>query len=169
MTVREYVIQQLSDYNKTRKDIIALEFELKSLAPFNLQESDNVIESMTFAHPVDELVQGSHISDKTASIALNYHSVSLQQTQEARQQICRRLEAYTLQVRRLDTYLAILPEENAAVLRQHYFDGCSWQEIADTGHNCLRTVKKRREMGIARLVELYSNLSAMGRLPGISP
>ena len=84
MTPREYVIQQLQDHNKIRKEISVLEFELKALLTMN---SNDLIESMTFVPSVTETVQSSSISDKTASIALNYQQVYQTQVHETVQQI----------------------------------------------------------------------------------
>ena len=56
MTPREYVIQQLQDHNKIRKEISVLEFELKALLTMN---SNDLIESMTFVPSVTETVQSS--------------------------------------------------------------------------------------------------------------
>ncbi len=70
---------------------------------------------------------------------------------------------------RLDTYLCALYPEDAAVLKKHYFDGLSWQGIADAEHHCIRTVIKRRNRGMKRLTELYDRLARLGALPGVEP
>lgn len=165
MTVREYVLQQLRDHNQIRKEITVLEFELKALLPL---DTSDLIESMTFTHPAAEAVQNNNISDKTAVIALNYRHVGQMQSHEAIQPICEQLEIYRLQADRLELYISTLNPEIAAVLRQHYFDGLTWEEIADRSNNCLRTVKNRRERGIERLVELYGKLVSIGRLPEVT-
>lgn len=165
MTPREYVIQQLQNHNKIRKEISVLEFELKALLPIN---SNDLIESMTFMHLAAETVQSSSISDKTASIALNYQQVSQMQIHEAVQQILAQLNESKLQVERLEFYLSTLTPEISDILRQHYFDELTWDEIANRNCSCLRTIKNRRERGIEYLAKLYEKLADMGRLPEIS-
>lgn len=167
MTVKEYVIHQLESYPRLCRDIDTLEFELKSLEPFDTQQTGELIESLTFAHPAEAPVQNSRISDKTAVIALSYHTIGMEQTREARLNISVQLEAYKLLVNRMNTYLCALQPDDAAVLRKHYFEGLSWQSIADAEHHCIRTVIKRRERGMSRLIELYERLARLGALSSI--
>ena len=165
MTPREYVLRQLQDHNKLRKEISVLEFELKALLPI---DSNDLIETMTFMQPATETVQSSSISDKTASIALNYQQVGQTQVHEAVQQIFAQLNESKLQVERLEFYLSTLAPEISDILRQHYFDELTWEEIANRNCNCLRTIKNRRERGIEHLAKLYEKLADMGRLLEIS-
>lgn len=165
MTPREYVIQQLQDHNKICKEISVLEFELKALLPI---DSNDLIESMTFMHLAAETVQSSSISDKTASIALNYQQIGQTQVHEAVQQIFVQLNQSKLQVERLELYLSTLAPEISDILRQHYFDELTWEEIANRNCSCLRTIKNRRERGIEQLTKLYEKLADMGLLPELS-
>ena len=64
MTAKEYVVCQLDGYTQFRNDITTLEFELKSLAPFDELQTDDLIETLTFSHPTESPVQESRISDK---------------------------------------------------------------------------------------------------------
>ena len=128
-----------------------------------------MIETLTFSHPTESPVQESRISDKTAAIALSYHTIGLEQTRDTRLRIASQLEVYQMLVNRLDTYLCALYPEDAAVLKKHYFDGLSWQGIADAEHHCIRTVIKRRNRGMKRLTELYDRLARLGALPGVEP
>ena len=169
MTAKEYVVRQLEGYTQLRNDITTLEFELKSLAPFDELQTDDLIETLTFSHPTESPVQESRISDKTAAIALSYHTIGLVQTRDTRLRIASQLEVYQMLANRLDTYLCALYPEDAAVLKKHYFDGLSWQGIADAEHHCIRTVIKRRNRGMKRLTELYDRLARLGALPGVEP
>ncbi|MFR1356010.1 MAG: hypothetical protein ACLSBB_01610 [Ruthenibacterium lactatiformans] len=54
-------------------------------------------------------------------------------------------------------------------MKKHYFDGLSWQGIADAEHHCIRTVIKRRNRGMKRLTKLYDRLARLGALPGVEP
>ena len=157
MTAKEYVVRQLEGYTQLRNDITTLEFELKSLAPFDELQTDDLIETLTFSHPTESPVQESRISDKTAAIALSYHTIGLEQTRDTRLRIASQLEAYQMY------------PEDAAVLKKHYFDGLSWQGIADAEQHCIRTVIKRRNRGMKRLTELYDRLARLGALPGVEP
>ena len=169
MTAKEYVVCQLEGYTQFRNDITTLEFELKSLAPFDELQTDDLIETLTFSHPTESPVQESRISDKIAAIALSYHTIGLEQTRDTRLRIASQLEVYQMLANRLDTYLCALHPEDAAVLKKHYFDGLSWQGIADAEHHCIRTVIKRRNRGMKRLTELYDRLARLGALPGVEP
>ena len=169
MTAKEYVVCQLEGYTQFRNDITTLEFELKSLAPFDELQTDDLIETLTFSHPTESPVQESRISDKTAAIALSYHTIGLEQTRDTRLRIALQLEVYQMLANRLDTYLCALYPEDAAVLKKHYFDGLSWQGIADAEQHCIRTVIKRRNRGMKRLTKLYDRLARLGALPGVEP
>ncbi|MFR4875373.1 MAG: hypothetical protein ACLUBZ_00420 [Ruthenibacterium lactatiformans] len=169
LRVEKYVVQQLKSYITFQRDITTLEFELKALVPFDEHKTDGLIEELAFSHFSDLRVQSNHIPNRTATIALSYHAIGLEQTEEVRHQLTAQLEALNLQVARLDTYLGALPPEDAAVLRSYYFEGQSWQEISDLNHICLRTTLKRRERGMDRLVALYNRLAQLGVLPGVDP
>ena len=130
---------------------------------------DDLIKTLTFSHPTESPVQESRISDKIAAIALSYHTIGLEQTRDTRLRIASQLEVYQMLANRLDTYLCALHPEDAAVLKKHYFDGLSWQGIADAEHHCIRTVIKRRNRGMKRLTKLYDRLARLGALPGVEP
>lgn len=98
-----------------------------------------------------------------------YHTIGLEQTRDTRLRIASQLEVYQMLANRLDTYLCALYPEDAAVLKKHYFDGLSWQGIADAEQHCIRTVIKRRNRGMKRLTELYDRLARLGALPGVEP
>lgn len=167
MNVHEYLAMQLKNYREMKQNIHILQFELDALPIDNNSGCNELIESMTFAHSTDEIVQHSLISDKTASIALNYHAVNFRQMNEARQRIENQLSCYRLQVMRLETYLAALPEAEADILRQHYFDGTTWQEIALKSNVCLRSIVRRRDHALCQLERYYYRLAELGVLPDV--
>ncbi|MEI3014938.1 MAG: hypothetical protein V8T36_09645 [Ruthenibacterium lactatiformans] len=90
------------------------------MAPFDELQTDDLIETLTFSHPTESPVQESRISDKTAAIALSYHTIGLEQTRDTRLRIASQLEVYQMLANRLDTYLCALYPEDAAVLKKHY-------------------------------------------------
>lgn len=55
---------------------------------------DDLIKTLTFSHPTESPVQESRISDKTAAIALSYHTIGLEQTRDTRLRIASQLEVY---------------------------------------------------------------------------
>lgn len=164
MNVREYVTKQLKDYREMKQNIHILQFELDALPLHSASEANELIKSMTFAHSTEENVQHSQISDKTSSIALNYRAVNFKQMQETRQRIEEQLSIYYLQVTRLETYLAALPEAEANILRQYYFDGITWQEIAQRNNVCLRSIIRRRDHALCQLERYYYRLAELGVL-----
>ena len=161
MTVRNYVIQQLEGYHHLCQLITTLQFELQTAERWS--EADE-IEAMTFAQPQGERVQTSGHADKTAQAAMQYRET----LHKARRQMQSQLDKLNVQVRRLDAYLEALPKEQSEVLRQYYFEGSSWQMIADREGVCLRTVIKRRERAMAQLEEFFGRLADLGYLPGVS-
>ena len=54
MTAKEYVVRQVEGYTQLRNDITTLEFELKSLAPFDELQTDDLIETLTFSHHTED-------------------------------------------------------------------------------------------------------------------
>lgn len=167
MNVHDYVIEQLSTYREACQNIQTLEFELRALNPRRRESPDELIESMTFSHSGEEPVQSGRRSDKTASIALNYRAVSAEQTRELREELSRQLASYRLRVSRLEAYLDILPPDEADVLRRFYFDQMTWNEIAQTGHSCIRTIMRCRDKAMARLETFYRRLAELGMLPEV--
>lgn len=167
MRVREYVLQQLQNYNQNQENIAALEFELKSL-PSLEEQSTEIIEAMALSCPFGEHVQNSSISDKTAAVALNYPLVNWEMSQDTRRQIVTQLYQYEREVRRLDIYMAGLSPKIARVLRAHYFELLPWPAIAERERVCLRSVMRWRDQGISHLEALYTQLARIGALPEVT-
>lgn len=167
MNAHDYVVEQLSSYRESCQNLRTLEFELHTLNLLGIEDSDALIESMTFSHSDEEPVQSRQKSDKTASIALNYRAVNANQTREIRRELTRQLDYYRIQITRLETYLDILPPDEADVLRRYYFDRMTWNEIAQTGHTCIRTIMRYRDKAMARLETFYHRLAEVGMLPEV--
>ena len=165
--MHDYVIEQLSTYQEACQNIQTLEFELRALNLRRRESPNELIESMTFSHSGEEPVQSGQRSDKTASIALNYRTVNAEQTRELREELSRQLACYRLRVLRLEAYLDILPPDEADVLRRFYFDQMTWNEIAQTGHRCIRTIMRYRDKAMARLEAFYRRLAELGMLPEV--
>lgn len=168
MNVQEYVLRQLDEYQRRVQSIQALEFELHALAPLTEKENDALIASMTFASPIGERVQTSTHADKTANIALSYRETGFEQLKEVMQNLLRRINHFQLENKRLDLYLSTLTPEDEEIIKMHYFQRLSWRRIAEQKSICLRTVMKRKDRGIARLVELYGSWAELGGLPEVN-
>lgn len=165
MDVHDYVVNQLSTYRQACQNIQTLKFELRALTSLSTENTDSLIESMTFSHSSEEPVKSGQLSDKTASIALNYRTVNMEQVRSAKREIVLQLGYYQLRVSRLEAYLDALPQDEADILRCFYFNQMTWSEISQSSHICIRTIMRCRDRAIKRLVEFYTRLAAIGMLP----
>lgn len=161
MNLRENILFLLEHYNQMRAEIDTLQYELEHLG--QLRDSE-MIEAMTFSVPTSERVSTGGTSDKTTGIALNYQERMTQLQKDAVNEITGRLAHLTTTVERLDFYIGKLPALESAILREHYFEKYSWRELQDLKGISTKTLLRRRDEAVRRLVELYEPLVRMGLL-----
>ena len=161
MEIRDYILYVLEHYNQMRAEMDTLRFELQNL---NRIKDSEIIESMTFATPQGERVNTSERTDKTSRIALAYKEQRNRIQAEAVQELAGHLSQLALEIERLDFYIGQLPPFEASILKEHYFENYSWRELQDLKGISTKTLIRRRDEAVAKLVQLYEPLARIGLL-----
>ena len=148
--MKKRVESMLKNYPAMTKKLKVLEFEMefitKSLHP-------NIIENLVFSHTGEERVSGSFRSDKTANIAIEHVD---SQRDERYYALKNRIDNIRQELRRLEHYLSLLPKEEAEAIRWFYFEGLSWDAIAEQTLVTQKTMQRRRKRGVDTLIHYYS-------------
>lgn len=143
----------LEEYHKNIRKIAQLRYELEHP---NLVSPAEMMEAMNFAKGTGE---GSrpvgYISDKTLYIAMNYQEAAASLNDESREEIVSKLIPLEREVDRLEHYVQLLPEQQAFLLRRHFFDCVGWSELCSEMRLSPKTLRKLREEAVDALTEMY--------------
>lgn len=150
---RAYVIELLESSRTRMQEIALLHFELEHPARVS---RDEVIGAMSFGHGEGVVRSSGHISNKTLYIALNYQDSADRMNSDATEGIVERLVDLEHEQERLDYYISLLDDKQETVIRQFYFEGHTWGEIAKELHVVTRTVHKIKNRALDRLAGMYT-------------
>jgi len=150
---KEQVIRMLKDYPANIRKISQLRYELEYPA---LVTPGEMAEAMSFAKGTGE---GSrckgHISDKTLYIAMNYQGAAGRLNNENRTDIVDKLIPLEREIDRLEHYVGLLENQQAVLLRRHFFDCVGWNDLCAEMHLSPKTLRKLREEALNALTEMY--------------
>jgi len=150
---KKYVQHLLEEYRMNVRKIAQLRYELEHPA---LVSPAEIIEAMTFTKGSGEGARPvGCVSDKTLYIAMNYQETATNLNNESCGEIVSMLIPLEREVDRLEHYIQLLPEPQAALLRRHFFDGVGWNELCDEMRLSPKTLRKLREKAVDALVEMY--------------
>lgn len=134
--IRSYVIRLLEQYVSMKREIAVLEYEVNHL---DLSAQEEMIKAMTHVgSDYAERVSGGGISNPTPQIALSYAQKFDELRSEAVLRARSRIKELKDTTQRLEYQVDQLEPHYAAVLRNYYFDGYSWADLA-----ALKCVSKR--------------------------
>lgn len=153
------VTQLLETYPERKRQIALLHYEMQHTARISPEE---MIDGMSLGH--SDSMGGSshgHISNKTMYIALNYQERMERINKESINDIADRLLRLEREQDRIRYYVSLLQGREADVIRQFYFEGCSWEEIAKRTGVALRTIYKIKNRAIDHLAEWYAYTSSL--------
>ncbi len=157
MNMKAHVVQLLETYPEREKQIALLHYEMRHTARISPEE---MIGGMSLGH--SDSMGGSshgHISDKTMYIALNYQERMEQLNAESVNQISKRLLALEMEQDRIRYDVSRLDRREAEVIRNFYFEGCSWEETAKKVGVALRTVHKIKNRAFDQLAKWYAYMA----------
>ncbi len=149
---RAYVIGLLESSRKRMQEIALLHYELEHPAHVS---RDEVIGAMSLGHGEGVVRSSGHVSNKTLYIALNYQDKAERMNSDATEGIVERLVDLEHEQERLVYYISFLDDKQETVIRQFYFEGHTWGEIARELHVVPRTVHKIKNRALDRLVAMY--------------
>ena len=114
-----------------------------------------IIESMNFSSPEGERVQTSNISNKPASIALNYHARMEEINREWYEHLEKRYLMLSEDVRFFEAALTALSGYLPDFMTDMVVHGCTWDYLCEHYHISRTMVAKNRRKAIVELDELY--------------
>lgn len=156
---KAYVVDLLESYPKRMQEIRLLHYELEHPAHVS---TDEMIGAMSLSHGDGGVRGGSHVSNKTLYIALNYQDKTEKMNADTTEEIVERLVRMEYEQERLIYYVSLLDLQQRTAINRFYFEGTSWEKIAQELQIAVRTVYKVKKRALDRLVELYE----LAGLPG---
>lgn len=143
----------LKEYETMKKRLSVAEFQLSQFE--GVSESD-VIHSMTLAHPQEgERVQTSNISDKTASVALNYRQVMERENREWFNYLLKEYRYISEELSFFESCVKSLPDNLPSLVMDLINKENTWDEIATKYSIARSTITKYRKRAIMMIDEMY--------------
>jgi DNA-directed RNA polymerase specialized sigma subunit len=103
--------------------------------------------------------RGGHISDKTMTIALQYHDLAQKLSNETAAQIKREICQLETEASRLEHYVSMLCERQSLIIRRYYLEGKQWADICAEVHASKRSLASERDRALAALASMYQFLA----------
>ena len=152
-----YVVERLKSYPSMKRRIDQLRFDLESIPAIGELE---LIESLALGiHSDGEGYRpGSHPSDKTMAIALQYKGMKRWMEQETENGIRQEIRSLELKVSRLEYYVSLLEYQKAAAIRLLYFENKTWDEATQQLHISRQTLFRHRKSAVYELASMYATL-----------
>lgn len=135
-----------------KTELRCLEHQIKNFKGISETE---MIESMNFNSPEGERVQTSNISNKPASIALNYHARMEEINREWYEHLEKRYLMLSEDVRFFEAALTALSGYLPDFMTDMVVHGCTWDYLCEHYHISRTMVAKNRRKAIVELDELY--------------
>lgn len=139
-------------YHDRMNQIALLHYELEH--PPNVSPNE-MIEAMSLGHGEGSAPSKRHISNKTLYTALNYQEQTEQLNSDSRAEIVKCLVGLEREQDRLLYYMSLLDDRQETVIRQFYFEGHTWEEIARELHVVTRTIHKIKNRALDCLAAMY--------------
>nr|DAJ01124.1 MAG TPA: Sigma-70, region 4 [Caudoviricetes sp.] len=142
----------IREYPQMKTELRCLEHQIKNFKGISETE---MIESMNFSSPEGERVQTSNISNKPASIALNYHARMEEINREWYEHLEKRYLMLSEDVRFFEAALTALSGYLPDFMTDMVVHGCTWDYLCEHYHISRTMVAKNRRKAIVELDELY--------------
>lgn len=150
---KAYVCELLEEYRNDLRRIAQLRYELEH--PVRVS-SEELIAAMALGHKEGEAPSAAgHISDKTLYIALNYQEEVKRMNDEVTESIATKLFPLEQKVNRLRHYVGLLDERQGTIIRRHYFEGCTLEQLGAELQISPKTLRKLKNTAIDMLAEMY--------------
>lgn len=143
----------MNEYHTMKKELSVLDFQLSQFK--GVDESD-IIHSMTLAHPEgSDRVQTSNISDKTATVALNYRQVMERENDEWFNFLWNRYRYINEEVAFFENCVGALPDILPTLVMDLIEKNETWDELSLKYSVGRSTITKYRKKAIVLLDEMY--------------
>ena len=149
---KAYVVDLLESYPRRMQEIALLHYELEHPARVS---TDEMIGAMSFSHGDGCVRSSGHVSNKTLYIALNYQDKTEKINADTTEGIVKRLVSMEHEQERLVYYISLLDPPQRDAINRFYFEGVSWERVAQELQVAVRTVYKIKRRALDRLADLY--------------
>ena len=147
----------IKEYHRMKKERNCLEHQIRNFKGISEKE---MIDSMNFHSPEGERVQTSNISNKPASIALNYHERMERINQEWYEHLEKQYLMLDEEIRFFEAALSALSGYLPEFMADMVVNGCTWDYLCEHYHISRTMVAKNRRKAIRELEELYAQRDA---------
>jgi predicted DNA-binding protein YlxM (UPF0122 family) len=157
---RELVIEILKAYPYKKRRIDQLRFELAHPAEIGGEELIAGL-ALGAGAPAGNGVKSGMISNRTMMIAMRYGDTVKQMNTDTVMQISRELCELEGEIERIEHYVSILPEYQAKLIRRHYFDSLTWNELEDEFGMTKRSLFNHQNAALDELASMYDFISKL--------
>lgn len=147
----------IKEYHRMKKERNCLEHQIRNFKGISEEE---MIDSMNFHFPEGERVQTSNISNKPASIALNYRERMERINQEWYEHLEKQYLMLDEEIRFFEAALSSLSGYLPEFMTDMVINGCTWDYLCEHYHISRTMVAKNRRKAIRELEELYAQRDA---------
>jgi hypothetical protein len=159
---RKKITEILKAYPHRKRRIAQLRYELAHPAEIGGEE---LIAGLSFGgRAPDETGVGTKngpISNRTMIIAMRYGDMAEKMNTDTLMQIDRELRELEAETERLEHYVSILPARQAALIRRHYFEGLTWDELESELYMTKRNLFNYRNAALDELASMYDFISKL--------
>ena len=152
------VLDLLKNYRKNQQRIALLRYELEKPA---FMTSSEMIEALYFGKGEAIGTSGSHVSNKTPYIALNYEDRAMRVNEGIVKEIEAQIRRLQSQQERILHYISLLNKKDAEVVRMIYVDGMDNEQAAEKIGIAERTLRNRKAKAIRHLCEMVEYVSGI--------
>ena len=141
------------EYGIMKKELTVLQFQMSR---FKGVDENDIILSMQFSHPEGgDRVQTSNISDKTASVAMNYKKIAERENDEWFQYLFCRYRYISEEVAFFEDSVAALPDILPNLIMDMLEKNETWDDLMYKYNIGRSTISKYKKRAIALLDEVY--------------
>lgn len=142
----------IKEYRNFKRELSVTGFQLQQFQ--GISEND-MIESMLYSHPEGERVQTSALSDKTASIAVNYRKVMERENDGWYQYLFNRYQYLSEEISFFEKSVSALPGQLPGVVMDLVEGELTWENIAAKYHVSTAMIAKYKKKAVAELEKMY--------------
>jgi hypothetical protein len=142
----------IRDYHKMKKQLNIAKFQLELFS--GISESD-IIESMSFSHPVGERVSGGGISDKTAKIAISLETRKEQMNSDLYDFYYGEYKSLSDKLSFFEYALTQLSDDLPCIMYDLMIQKYPWDELSAKYHVSKSMIGKYRKKAVRELTDIY--------------
>ena len=141
------------EYRTMKKELSVLQFQMSR---FQGVDENDLILSMQFSHPEEgDRVQTSNISDKTASVAMNYRKIAEKENDEWFDFLWSRYRYVSEEISFFESSVAALPGNLSGVMQDLVEGELTWENIAMKYRVTTAMIAKYKKKALCELEAMY--------------